>query len=365
MNKIKEIDQNLFKLSEEIEKNYLAYINPVNSTLQREIFFDSIKKHTYTNPIFEYQKQDEQLFTQIEEKIQLIKKQLKTSIAEKILKQKAEDLLLDLHLMQRVNAPKFCNASKKAYGEPNSKLIKKSLEILKMEIKKTQENPLNPIEAKLLLEEKMQKVPTGFTVSTEENMSAQASEHIAEKKVKLNKNAIFSKENVEQLFVHEVETHVYRHLNGILQPLQCLAMGAGGEFLRTEEGLAIFNEHKANTSSQNRQRTYAGRTIAVNYALKHDFFETFDYLKNFFSDSEAYTITQRVKRGVPYGQKGAFTKDYSYFAGLIEINEFMNNTENIKDLYYGKISIKEIKLIKKLPGLIEPKYLPTWIQFEK
>jgi uncharacterized protein (TIGR02421 family) len=361
MNEIKKIDKKLYNLAEQIEKNYLTYINPTNSTMQRETFFDLIKKHSYLNPNFEYQKQNKLQLTQIEEKIQLIEKQLKSSIAEKILKQKAEDLLLDLHLMQTVNTPKFCNASKKAYGEPNSKLLKKSLEILQTKIENIQEKALSPVEAKLLLEEKMQKVPTGFSVSIEENMSAQASEHIAEKKVKLSSTAIFSKELVEQLFVHEVETHVYRHLNGILQPLKCLSMGAGGEFLRTEEGLAIFNEHKANVSSQNRERTYAGRTIAVNYALKHDFFETFDYLKNFFSDNEAYTITQRVKRGVPHGQKGAFTKDYSYFAGLVEIKEFMNNTEDIKDLYYGKISSKEIKLIKKLPGLVEPKYMPNYL----
>jgi len=361
VNEIKEIDQKLYNLAEQIEKNYLAYINPINSTLQREIFFDSIKNHSYTNPLFEYQKQEEQLLKKVKEDIQIIEKQLGNSIAEKILKLKANDLLLDLNLMQNVNTPKFCNASKKGYGEPNSKLIKKSLEILKMEIKKTQETQISPIEAKLLLEKKMQKIPTGFIVSIEENMSAQASEHIAEKKVKLNKNATFSKESVEQLFVHEVETHVYRHLNGIQQPLQCLAIGAGGEFLRTEEGLAIFNEHKANTSTQNRERTYAGRTIAVNYALKHDFFETFDYLKNFFSENEAYTITQRVKRGVPIGQKGAFTKDYSYFAGLMEVSEFADNKDKIKDLYCGKISIKEIKLIKKLPGLVEAKYLPKWL----
>lgn len=361
MNETEKIDIELYTLAGLIEKDYLSHINPINSTLQKKQFFDLIKKHSYLNPDFEYKKQNEELFKQIEEKIQLIQKQLSNSIADKLLKSKSEELLLDLHLMQTVNTPKFCNASKKAYGEPNPKLLKESLKILNSKIQKTQKATLTPIKAKLLLEKKMQKVPTGFSVSIEENMSAEASEHIAEKKVKLSSTAVFSKELVERLFVHEVETHVYRHLNGIQQPLKCLAIGAAGEFLRTEEGLAIFNEHKANVSSQSRERTYAGRTIAVNYALKHDFFETFDYLKNFFSDNEAYTITQRVKRGVIKDQKGAFTKDYSYFAGFIEVTQFADNFDKLKDLNYGKISIKEIKLIKKLPKIVEPKYLPNYM----
>ena len=81
-------------------------------------------------------------------------------------------------------------------------------------------------------------------------------------------------------------------------------------------------------------------------------------MKNYFSENEAYTITQRVKRGIPYSKKGAFTKDYVYFAGLIEIEEFVNEGGKVKELFYGKISTKELGMVKHIPGIKEPSFLP-------
>jgi hypothetical protein len=137
-----------------------------------------------------------------------------------------------------------------------------------------------------------------------------------------------------------------------------LSLGFGGEYLKTEEGLAVYNEKSANVTSKEQERVFAGRLYAVNYALSHDFSDTFEEMNKYFNEEGAYSITQRVKRGVPNCNKGAFTKDYCYFSGLIGINEYISKGKSIKDLYYGKFSTEETGIVKKIPNLIEPKYLP-------
>ncbi|MFA5931596.1 MAG: tyrosine/phenylalanine carboxypeptidase domain-containing protein [archaeon] len=355
--KIKKFDEEIFNLSKSIEKNSLAYINPINSIEQKEIFFNSLKRHAFDQPFFKYEKAAEEKLDQIKTQALILQAELKNSLIEKVLKNKLENLLLEIELLKSANTPKFCNSSKNLYQKPSTKLVKLANE--KIKEKTIEEKPtLPPIKAKELLEEKMKKINTGFLVSIEDHLSAKASHHAVEKKIKLNKNVLFSEKEIERLFVHEVQTHVYRYLNGLTQPVKCLAIGSGGEFIRTEEGLAVFNEKKAGVSSAGQMRTYAGRVLAVDYALKHDFLDTFDYLKNYFSENEAYTITQRVKRGIPYSKKGAFTKDYVYFAGLIEIEEFVNKGGSVKELFYGKISTKELGMVKKISGIKEPIFLP-------
>lgn len=357
--KIKKFDEEIFNLSKSIEKNSLSYVNPINSIEQKEIFFNSLKRHAFDQPFFKYEKADSEKLNQIKTQALILHAELENSLTQKVLKNKIENLLLEIELLKNANTPKFCNSSKNLYQKPSAKLVKLAKE--KINEKTLEDKPtLLPIKAKELLEEKMKKIKinTGFKISIEEHMSAKASTYLSEKKIQLNKNVLFSEKEIERLFVHEIQTHVYRYLNGLTQPIKCLAIGNGGEFIRTEEGLAVFNEKKENVSSAGQMRTYAGRVLAVDYALKHDFLDTFDYLKNYFEKNEAYMITQRVKRGVPYSKKGAFTKDYSYFAGLIEIEEFANKGGHVKELFYGKISAKELGMVKQIPGIKEPTLLP-------
>jgi uncharacterized protein (TIGR02421 family) len=355
-----ETDKKIFDIATEVEKNFLNYINPINSQKQKEMFFESIKKHSYEEPYFEYLKRDSNTLSKEEEQLRTAIKEMKNSPAEKHLKEKAENLILEINLLKNVNTDKFCNSSKKSYDKPSTKVVKMAEEAIKVKIK-PEKDALSAEEMKIMLEKYLTPLKSGFSVTIEEHMSAKAAEHLAERKVKLNKNALFCKNDAKRLFVHEVETHAYRYLNGMLQPIKCLSFGSGGEYMRTEEGLAVFNEKKSGVFSPQNEKTYAGRVVAVNYALSHSFFETFEYLKNFFLEDEAYTLTQRVKRGVPYSKKGAFTKDYSYYAGAKEIENYAQNEKLTKELYIGKISVTDMGLVKKISGIVEPKWLPSYL----
>jgi len=358
-NSSKIADKLIYSSAGKIESIFLNSINPTNSTKEKEEFFSAQDRFDYYEPKYKYLPEVDfsEQKNQLAKALQLLES---NGITEKILKNKAEQILSEIALVENRNTKKFSNSSKKSYKKPTAKNIKTANEILARPIKPT-ENKLTPAELKKQLEEKLSKAKMTYTIVLSNQMSAKASVHPSERKIKLNENAKFEDCAAERLFVHEVETHIYRNLNGLSQPIKSLALGFGGENLETEEGLAAFNETKASVSSEQQMRTYAGRLIAVDYALKHNFSETYDYLKTFFDNEEAYTITQRVKRGVPYGEKGAFTKDHCYLSGLIKLQEYYEKEKPILDLYIGKISIQEAKYAKKLPCIVEPTYLPRWL----
>ena len=170
---------------------------------------------------------------------------------------------------------------------------------------------------------------TGFSAELKQQMSSKASVNLTKKKLFINSNSTFNKNDLNRFKIHEIETHIYRYLNGLNQPYKILSIGTGGEYLKTEEGLAIYNE----TTIQNnpyQEKIIAARLYATNYALKHDFFDTFDELNKYFNKEEAYTITQRVKRGIPCGERGAFTKDYCYFSGYLKIKNYVEQQRELK-----------------------------------
>ncbi|MFA6268645.1 MAG: tyrosine/phenylalanine carboxypeptidase domain-containing protein [archaeon] len=352
--KIHKIDSQILKIVKSFEKSMLESINPINSQKQKELFFSKLREYKQYTPLFEYNKRKD--FTKEKQQLELIKKELGTSIEEKIFFERVNCLLGGLTLIESVNTKDFCHNSKIQYGEPNSREKKLAIEILNRKVS-AEEKSLTPENLKTLLEPHL--TGTDFTISIEDNMSAKASVHLTEKKLKLNKNQLFSNKDVERYFIHEIQTHIYRYLNGNLQPLKILSLDFGGDELKTEEGLAIYNEQTLGVMSPAQEKIIAGRLYAVDYALKHDFFDTFEEMNKYLPEEDAYTITQRVKRGVTSGKKGAFTKDHCYFSGLLQVQDYVSKGRTIHDLYYGVISTRETGLVKKIHSLVEPKYLPS------
>lgn len=167
---------------------------------------------------------------------------------------------------------------------------------------------------------------------------------------------------IEATLNHEIDTHILRQLNYEQQPWFKKKKKYGFKpYLRTEEGLAIINELIASK----KQLAYksAINYLAVNLALKSDFKTVFKFFYNINHNPErAWTWTLKKKRGLTdTKQKGAFTKDLVYFEGLIEVlNYLKKNQYDVSKLYYGKISVKDIKKAEKIginKQLILPKFL--------
>jgi hypothetical protein len=106
----------------------------------------------------------------------------------------------------------------------------------------------------------------------------------------------------------------------------------------------------------------------VHLAETHTFVEAYKELLAHFDKKEAFTLILRAKRGLDNGEsRGGCTKDFAYLQGYLKIKEYVSEGKDLKELYKGKISIDDIKLLQgKLP---EPQYIPEgvieWVRQKK
>ena len=176
--------------------------------------------------------------------------------------------------------------------------------------------------------------------------------------LELRKKERFSEKYVRRLIVHEIGTHAVRAENGRLQPLLVFLHGLPG-YLETEEGLAAYSEYLTGVLDNSTLRNYAGRVAAIHHALSHDFLSTYKHMKKFFRDKIAWKLTLRAKRGLKdTSLPGAYTKDVIYLRGFLAVKKYIQKGGDITKLYVGKIGLKDVPLLTKIPGIVKPKFLP-------
>jgi len=359
-------EKELFEIIDRIETDILKFVEPVNSLAQREKFFEALRKGQEYNPVYSYLPRNI-LFTYFSlshEYSQMIKKLKEFKFSEngleKLLKSKRSETLKKIELVRAIGSETFPDRSIAYYGKPGKRLVKKAFEILGKKVQSDGIKKYDCVRAAAYLQNMLNRKGIEWKVRLDENMSANAMVLPAENTVKVNAGGQYSMKEMQRLFVHEVETHAYRHINASMQPFRLLIEGTSTQWLKTEEGLAATNEILFGKSSDALIREYAGRVVAIHFASKHSFFETFRHMREYFSDEKAYQLTQRAKRGCPSAEPGAFTKDYFYFEGLNQIKRYVEEGGSLKELYYGKIALDELKTIKEAPVLKRPKYLPNY-----
>ena len=172
----------------------------------------------------------------------------------------------------------------------------------------------------------------------------------------------FTKQMLERVLRHEIDSHLLRRLNTNSLPEGIQATKAEEQVRRTEEGLAVLNGYLGE------EKPYLTRG-AINYfavmtALEHSFSYTFNALLEIgLSKKLAWRTCVRVKRGMTdTSQPGAMTKSITYFEGAFMVWKWLcieNN--NPVDLYYGRLSIEDAQgLHRKYQSNLL--LLPTYIQ---
>jgi len=139
-----------------------------------------------------------------------------------------------------------------------------------------------------------------------------------------------------------------------------------GDYLTTEEGLAVYNQDRIQTLPLPKKYWPASSILGIVIALKGSFAEVVNTLKaHGFSSERALRVAIKTKRGLCDTRKpGAFTKDAVYFRGRKLILSFLQNNGDLRDLYLGKINLEALPLVKKIPGIKPPLYLPDYLKSE-
>ena len=353
----REIDQGLIQIDSKIKLLY--HLRPINLESERKKFLENKKE----NPIFEY---PQLKFDSLELIDQLHKIKIDNSPLGELFQAKKEEISTKIALIEAIDDHNFSKISEKLFGKTTKEDVEKASKIVK-EISekniKADRSIYNSEEAKERFENIFKSYELkNWKVKIKENMVADC---VAGKNNRLfiNKDAKFSRERIESLIVHEIETHIITAENGKMQPYELFNRGLA-DYLITQEGLAVYNvEKQRHTPFENGQNAHA-HVVAIDKALNGSFIETFDTLIDLgLPEEQAFRSALKAKRGfADTSKKGAFTKDYIYFKGYYQIKEFVKNGGEIKDLYTGKFNINDLEDIKRINGLIKPKLLPKWLK---
>jgi uncharacterized protein (TIGR02421 family) len=362
----KNVLQRLNKLSDSLQKLYepidiYRYTAPINRITEKQRLFTSHEAGEVYNPQFSYQtlpsdwdKPLHQFLTELHrnenEWEQLI----------------YLDVSLTLDLMRGVtnrDTGLITEATINFYGQPTEELTQSAYQEIASLSPKAE---LSTISARDMVEQMNNALSKAslvdWQVIVNENMNARMSVRSEIKQVNVNAAALFTTSELKRLLIHEIGTHVFRSVNGNLQPLRLLQFGLYN-YMATEEGLASYHEVLYGVQSAEDQLRYALRVIAAYMSLNHSFYEVFCELTKHTSKDEAFDIVTRAKRGfVDTSKHGCHVKDKVYFEGFHQVSSHLEKYPNDYSLLMsGKVSLSILPALRELREtgyLLEPQYLP-------
>lgn len=190
-------------------------------------------------------------------------------------------------------------------------------------------------------------------------------------RIKIRRDAKFTRKDSSQLLNHEAFIHVGTGLNGRAQSdIPILGIGHPGT-TRTQEGLAVYSEYVSGTLGLDRLRRLADRILAVQLVIDGaDFIELYRWFLDRTPDREqAFESTRRIFRGSPITGGAPFTKDCAYLSGYLSVATFVRaaftagRADTLALLFSGKLDLFAIPALGELRhlGLVKPaRFLPPW-----
>ncbi len=278
---------------------------------------------------------------------------------------KSDEIIRKIQLLEVRDTPEFTDKSIALYGSPSERLVQEALrEIHSMPKEfKSGGKIFTAKEAKKLFEKAILDYGLkGWRVKLQENLVSDA---IAGKEntILIRENATFSSDRLKGTIAHEIETHAFTAMNGALQPYKIFQRGLA-DYLTTEEGLAVYNQELTESSDTIKKYWPASSVIGIHEAMKGSFVDVYRRIVELdFGAERAWRVALKAKRGLGDTSKpGAFTKDFVYFKGHKMIKDFVAKGGDLRRLYYGKINLEDLETVKKVKGLKNPMYLPTYLR---
>lgn len=334
---LQNIDRTLVTIATQL--NLLKLVNPINLQEEKERFF----ANSNYNPQFKYNINFSQLL-EIEKKLLLLE----------IDKRSWQGILLNEVRDKFVND---CNFVKQIGGEINlykevnqkkyiSKFDLKDEEILDLtEQELAKEKLLNSetiYDAKCVQEifvDFLKKKEIQWKIVINKDLIPLLSVNYFNQEIQINPLIQLSQIQVERMLIHEIETHLYRYLNG--KNLFKMASFGLNNYEKTEEGLAAYNESLVFPEDKSYLKRFYLRYKSVLFGEKNSFRKLYQYLHEEFKfdQEESWRTALRVKRGIAdTSEIGAFLKDKIYLQGFFAVRNLKMN--EIKTLYKGKFSLE-------------------------
>ncbi|PID70044.1 hypothetical protein CSB37_03475 [bacterium DOLZORAL124_38_8] len=350
--KLKNIDDKITEIDESIK--LLSYINPQNVAEQKELFLS----HENYVPRFYYK--------ELPAEISNLRRDLKKIPRVKhplfpLFEAKIEEIEQKISLLEAVGTPEFTKRSEELYGKVTRTEYKNAIKFLDQY--KSMPADVSPVvdakKATEIVKQFLKQYKLGHWQVKQISDSVADIQVTKKGKILIKETATFTTNRLNALLVHEVGAHVFRNENGKQQPFKIFQRGTAG-YLQTEEGIAIHNQNMLGLNLGEKFIAPALLVATIYMAKTMNFRELFNWLKDTFdiSDDMAWSRCLKAKRGFTDGNElGCFTKDAIYFRGNNEVEKFLKGGGNLDELYIGKISIADLKILEHYKDLKPAKFL--------
>ena len=345
------------------ELNLEDKFNPINLIEEKQKFKELYHVGSVYNPIFYYDELDNNKNKIINKlkKIYNYFEQSKTRTKKLYIEKIIFDISCVKNFLNRNNGKEYSDWLTSLYGIPKKDLFYSANKIIaktpKVQVAKGNLTPKETLN--IFIKELSNRKFSEWAVVLD-NIPAKISINPLSRIITINKEVLFSDKEIKRLIAHEIDVHVLRNENGKLQEDKIFSYGFPN-YLKTEEGLAITSEKKQGLLENNDLRRYCSRVIASYFSNKKSFSDIFHHIKENHSFDEAFSIVLRIKRGlVDTSILGGYTKDQVYLAGYLELKE--QDVSTFKNLYCGKIGLRDIEFVNSTIGINTNYPLPDWVK---
>lgn len=341
--------------------HFSRYMAPLNREEEKTHLLDAVQRGETYNPQFVYQ-----TFPgfAIEPLLDLLKQLNPTTrYWDRILFDDIRETIASIHTLETHDPAQITANSIVANGLPTRELVAAAYALVSSPAPDVPDATLTAEDVALVMRRGLASAGLDdWQVTIESQMSAHMSVRSIERTVQVRDGATFAPAAARRLLVHEIGTHVFRYMNGAVQPLRLLRYGFGS-YMMTEEGMATYHEFKHGLQDGRTHRRYALRVIAAHLSLTHSFYDVFTHLTDWIDMDEAFEITARAKRGfTDTAEYGAHVKDKVYFEGFDKVQTHLaEHPDDYPLLMAGKVSLDVLPALRALQAdslLIAPQYLP-------
>jgi len=358
MTKIKSYDKALNKFVDFVYPDIRKYVFPINFREEKEKFFKIARyepQFKYTAPSLEKIKKARASLLTIEKD---------SSPLGSLYGRKKEELELVAKSLSYLGQKKLFSFADQIYQKPSTALVREAYQEWSTREKTTPSSKSSRItvfEAQEKIKQVLLEHKIPWKTKISEKIISRGVVSYFKQILYLEKGTFFKDaKDLEGFIAHEVFGHIFRFENGRRQPYGIFMIGFPG-YLATEEGLASYNRLVCldDVRKNELRNNIALRVIAFDIAQKKSFRQTFlDLLDLTGKRSVSFGVTLRIKRGLcDTKQKGAFSKDTTYFRGLREVEDYLKK-EDIATLYSGRVSLDGLATVASLPDLKKPYHLP-------
>jgi len=362
---LKKIDYRLGIIDRKIK--LLTRLNPLNPKNEQQKFFRAYTHNKVYNPVFRYAPLAIN-FSRLAGELTSLSIPIPSFKDEqwffaRHLAKKRKRTLKKLEAVRQRGTPEFAVHAYDLFGKPDESTLtyaRAQLTPAACAYFSTIQDSLSAQEAASALQGYIDAYALPWRTQLRKSISSKAGLDSRSRYLLIKAEERFSPEEIQSLAIHEIETHIFRKENGLLQRLPYLFSEGFAGPPTTEEGLAFFNETRG-PHDPRRMLVVAARTIGVHLARTQSFYKVFQKLHTLgLPPSYAWNVTLRVKRGMSdTSRPGAFPKDHHYLKGYLGVRDFLNRGGDMRLLYTGKLNIANAEsLVKFGVETKEPKYLP-------